>query len=242
MVGGVFLLLFMFAGWFLRSSANDTPAKPYVTFVFTTTKFVLFPMTLILACWGLPADIKDRSIHTVVTKPVKRSEIVLGRMLGYSFLVTILVAARRGIGYVRLVRQVPDPSKEQLIARVPVFGTVRATSTARGNPGNLVNVGDTWDYRSFMEGRPTPADLDVLRTLRSGPPRRRDASGSEQEVRSVPDLQGVIDEQIRFSVEFVNEAKNLVVPWDVFPVYEFPASPTLPLMKVPRELRSSPAR
>lgn len=239
MVGGVFLLLFMFAGWFLRSSANDTPAKPYVTFVFTTTKFVLFPMTLILACWGLPADIKDRSIHTVVTKPVKRSEIVLGRMLGYSVLVTILVALVGGIGYVWLVRQVPEPSKEQLIARVPVFGTVRYLDR-QGNPGNLVNVGDTWDYRSFMEGATNARAIWTFSGLSEADLHDDGTLWMEQKFEAFRTYKGVIDEQIRFSVEFVNEAKKLVVPWDVFPVYEFSASPTLPLMKVPRELRYRP--
>ena len=43
---------------------------------------VLFPAVL-LASFGIPNDIKNLTIHTVVTKPVERFEIVLGRFLGY---------------------------------------------------------------------------------------------------------------------------------------------------------------
>jgi hypothetical protein len=242
MVGGVFLLLFMFAGWFLRSSEADTPAKPYVAFVFTTTKFVLFPLTLILACWGLPADIKDRSIHTVVTKPVKRSEVVLGRIFGYAFLVTVIVAVVALIGYVWLLREVPAASKDQLIARVPVFGTASYLDR-QGQPARSgVNVGDIWAYRSFIEGA-TKARALWQFPVSEKSLHKTDAGEElwlEQKFEAFRTYKGVIDEQVRFSLTFVNPTTGLRVPGDAYEVFEFEASPTLPLMRVNRTLDYRP--
>ena len=38
---------------------------------------------LLLASFGIPNDIKNLNIYTVVSKPVERFEIVLGRFVGY---------------------------------------------------------------------------------------------------------------------------------------------------------------
>src|SRR5579871_3579062 len=84
LVLAVFGVLFLFAGWYLPKSGSD-PAQQveaYVSFVLTATSWLCLPVILLLACWGLPADIKARSLHTVVTKPVRRHEILLGRVLG----------------------------------------------------------------------------------------------------------------------------------------------------------------
>ncbi len=241
LVGGVFLLLFMFAGWFLRSSEAATPAKPYITFVFTTTQFVLFPLTLILACWGLPADIKDRSIHTVVTKPVKRSEIVLGRFLGYGFLVSVIVLVVGLLGYVWLKREVPAASQEQLIARVPVFGTVSYLDRQGNATTQKLNVGDIWNYRNFLEGATNARGIWTFPNVSAAYLHDDGNLWLEQKFEAFRTYKGQVDEQIRFSLTFINPTKNLRVPWETFQVFEFSASPTLPLMKVPRELTYRPA-
>ena len=102
---------------------EDVPAKPYVSFVLTVVQWILIPVALLLACWGLPADIKDRSLHTVVTKPVRRSEIVIGRMLGYGMMTTLVLVIVALFGYVWIRRVVPERSQAQLISRVPVFSS-----------------------------------------------------------------------------------------------------------------------
>ncbi len=61
-------MLFMFAGWFIGDTTDATPAKNYISFVMTTVRWMLLPVAVLLSCWGLPADIRDRSLHTVVTK------------------------------------------------------------------------------------------------------------------------------------------------------------------------------
>ena len=50
----------------------------------TTTSYLMLLLALFLSALSLPADIKNRTLHTVVTKPVRASEIVLGRIVGFT--------------------------------------------------------------------------------------------------------------------------------------------------------------
>ena len=149
----IFALLFMFAGWFLGSATTGTSeaAKPFITFVLKVVQGLSLPLAVLLSCWGLPQDIKARSLHTVVTKPVPRIEIVLGRMAGYAAVTTLVVAVMAVIGYVWIARTVPERARSQLIGRVPVYGELGILDR-EGKPGEGVNVGDIWDYRRYIDG------------------------------------------------------------------------------------------
>ena len=150
----IFALLFMFAGWFL-SSSDDRPelqVQVHVAFVLTTiTYLVLLPMVF-LACFGIPEDIRRRSLHTVVTKPVRRGEIVLGRILGTLGIATLVVAVMGVVGYVWIERQVPPEADSALVSREPIYGSL----TFRGPDGlpteRGINVGDIWAFRSYVAG------------------------------------------------------------------------------------------
>src|SRR5262245_19003783 len=118
-VFAVFAVLFLFAGWFLSNVTRDADlqVKNYVSFVLKTISWLILPVALLLACWGLPEDIKARSLHTVVTKPVRRQEVVLGRILGYSAIGALVLAGMGVVGYVWLKRQLPEAQGSQLTAR-----------------------------------------------------------------------------------------------------------------------------
>jgi hypothetical protein len=150
----IFAFLFMFAGWFLSgvSQRPEMSVKVYVSFVLTAISWLILPVALLLACWGLPDDIKARSLHTVVTKPVRRGEIVLGRILGYVTVNTIVLLLMAGIGYLWIVRQVPaEVARTNLICRVPVYGELRYLDR-EGVPGAGTNVGYMWEFRGYIEG------------------------------------------------------------------------------------------
>ncbi len=78
----IFVIIFLFAGWFLDVKSDD-PAHLYLSFVLTTTSYLVIVLSLFLATSSLPADIKSKTIYTIVTKPVRSGEIVLGRVLGF---------------------------------------------------------------------------------------------------------------------------------------------------------------
>ncbi|HUG92935.1 MAG TPA: hypothetical protein VML55_18985, partial [Planctomycetaceae bacterium] len=233
----VFALLFMFAGWFMVDTGGraELQAKVSTRFVLTTITWLVLPVMLLLACWGLPQDIQSRSIHTVVTKPARRNEIVLGRMLGLIGIATLLLAIMGATGYVWIVRNFPAPAaqamftengdptddeglaayrvaarldhritvdlenagrservvrsnevelaaalaenhpawlvkevqdlirevREQdrpaLVSRVPVYGTLYFTDREGNEVDKGINVGDIWDFRSYIEGATSAA-------------------------------------------------------------------------------------
>ncbi|MBA3313379.1 MAG: hypothetical protein M3552_20065 [Planctomycetota bacterium] len=150
----VFALVFMFAGWFLTGSEQraDEQVKVFVGFVLTTLSLLILPVALLLSCWGIPEDIRRRSLHTVVTKPVRRSEIVVGRMIGYVGINTIVLLVMGLVGYFWIVRQVPDEAKSALVSRVPIFGDLRFIDREGKPKREGVNVGDIWQHRSYIEG------------------------------------------------------------------------------------------
>lgn len=102
-VFAVFILILLFAGWFLDVGSTE-PAKLYLSFVLTATTYLVLLLALFLSAFSLPSDIRNRTIHTVVTKPVRASEIVLGRIVGFTVIGTVLLAVMSGISYVFVLR------------------------------------------------------------------------------------------------------------------------------------------
>ena len=102
-VFAVFVLALLAAGWFL-DVRSDHPARVYLSFVLTATEFLLLPVAVVLSAFSLPGDIKSKTIHTVVTKPVRAGEIVLGRILGFCLINTALLVLTCLVSYVFVVR------------------------------------------------------------------------------------------------------------------------------------------
>jgi hypothetical protein len=100
---GLFVLILLFAGWFLDTQSTD-PATLYVSFVLTATTYLVLLMALFLSAFSLPTDIKNHTIYTIVTKPVRAGEIVLGRILGFTAVGTVLLALMGVISYVFVMR------------------------------------------------------------------------------------------------------------------------------------------
>lgn len=86
----VFVLFLLLGGWFLDRGATN-PAVLYLTFVLTTTNFLILVLAIVLSAFSLPQDMKNRTIYTIVTKPVRPWEIVLGRIIGFAALATLFI-------------------------------------------------------------------------------------------------------------------------------------------------------
>jgi ABC-2 family transporter protein len=107
----VFGVVLLFAGWFLDPTTSDPDqigsfqtAKLYINFVLTATTYLVMLLALFLSAFSIPADIKSRTIYTVVTKPVRTGEIVLGRMLGFTAIGTVLLIVMGVASYVFVTR------------------------------------------------------------------------------------------------------------------------------------------
>lgn len=104
-VVAVFIVGLLFAGWFLDPNA-DFPARLYIETVLTGTSRMVLLLGLFLSCFSLPADIKNKTVQTIVTKPVRSTEIVLGRVLGFTAVGTLLLAIMGVLSYVFVDRGV----------------------------------------------------------------------------------------------------------------------------------------
>lgn len=151
----VFAVLLMFGGWFLTDSNDreDLQVSVHIPFMLTTITWLILPVTIFLSCWGIPEDIRVRSLHTVVTKPVRRIEVVMGRMLGFVAMGMTMLVLMGVIGFFWIGRQVPANVKDQFLkCRVPVYGALYFYNNLGTPRTSGINVGDAWMYRSFVTG------------------------------------------------------------------------------------------
>jgi ABC-type transport system involved in multi-copper enzyme maturation permease subunit len=102
-VMAVFIVGLLFGGWFL-DPGTDNVARLYISFVMTGTSYLVLLLGLFLSCFSLPSDIKNKTIHTIATKPVRSTEIVLGRILGFTAVGTMLLVSMGILSYVFVVR------------------------------------------------------------------------------------------------------------------------------------------
>ena len=100
---GVFVVILLFAGWFLDVKSTD-PGKLYISFVLTSTNYLILGLALFLSAFSLPTDIKNRTIYTIMTKPVRAWEIVLGRICGFCAIGTVLLVTMGIVCYLFVQR------------------------------------------------------------------------------------------------------------------------------------------
>jgi len=99
----LYLVILLFASWFLKTD-NQEPAKLFLSFVLMATTYLVLGIALLLGAFSLPGDFKNKTIYTVVTKPVRAGEIILGRILGFSLVGTGLLVVMGVCSYIFVVR------------------------------------------------------------------------------------------------------------------------------------------
>ena len=100
---GLFVVGIMFAGWFLDPK-SDEPAKLYISFVLQSTTILVWILALFLSCFSLPAEIKSRIIYTITTKPVRATEIFVGKVLGFAAVGTMILTIFGVLSFVFVTR------------------------------------------------------------------------------------------------------------------------------------------
>ena len=240
-VFAVFAFLIMFAGWFLDSELRtDMQVKNAVSFALTTVLWLTIPVLLLLSCWGIPEDIRVRSLHTVVTKPVRRNEIVMGRILGFSTVSAMIVAIMGVIGYVWVLRQVPEDDHPELsmgkrfclavgllpdlpqdvtvkkFCRMPVYGTLEFVDREGTIAAKGINTGDIWEFRSYIEGGTKSAAR-----YKFAVDEPVDQIKLESRFEAFRTHKGRIGQSLLVRYVLVNPTKSLRVPLPSFEIKEF---------------------
>ena len=102
----VFLVILAFTHWFLQPPRPAEMGRLYVGSLTLLCSLLLTVMVAILTPLSLPQDIQNQTIYTIVSKPVRRIELIWGRMIGYMTIVTALVLVFGAISLLYLSRTV----------------------------------------------------------------------------------------------------------------------------------------
>lgn len=100
---GLFVVGLLLAGWFLNPDSSE-PARLYISFVLTGTNYLMLALALFISAFSLPADISSKTIYTIVTKPVRPTELVLGRMIGFLGVGTMMLIPMGIASYIFVTR------------------------------------------------------------------------------------------------------------------------------------------
>jgi hypothetical protein len=160
----VFLPVLFPVQWFAGGKPSDEMRSTTAIATLVLSVLVLIP-ALLLTSFGIPNDIKNWNIFTVVSKPVERFEIVAGRFVGYLALVTL---ALTGVSLVFVMNNsLSDRARaETYTARVPHrgkldFKSIVGTQRQEKKEFEGTNVGREFDYRKYIAG----ADVSPQRAI-----------------------------------------------------------------------------
>ncbi|MFO0919756.1 MAG: hypothetical protein U0872_15770 [Planctomycetaceae bacterium] len=219
----VFAVLFMFAGWFLTGSETlkGAETKVYISFALRTMTWLLMPVMLLLSCWGIPEDIRLRSLHTVVTKPVRRMEVVLGRMFGFSLIGTLILGVMGLVGYVWIVRQVPADYQDQLVCRKPLDGKLEFLDRLGMSGTTGINVGDMSTFRSYIEGATKSRAIWTFEQVTPAILHSNKCFRLESRFQAFRTLKGDMNRSVYFQYTFKNpDDPSIAVPLSLIQVNE----------------------
>jgi len=116
----------------LVTSGDGTPkgrVQTFVSYSMSLTSFLLCLLTIIVAIYSVTTDIERCQIYTVVTKPVYRFQVLLGKFLGVVLLGFVLLVVFSSMIY-SITVYIPrfiDATGEQLNELNNEFYTARAS-------------------------------------------------------------------------------------------------------------------
>ncbi len=177
----LFLVVLAFTHWFLGGTRVAELAKVFVGTLAVVLSLLMTLMILILAPISIPNDIRQQTIYTVVSKPVRRLELIWGRLVGYMALVTVMLLLFGGLSLLyleRVVRSQIGTSRvraaaaleagrveeakmleeqanqlaTRMSARVPLYGSLTFTDSKGVKRAKGIDVGMEQLARSHIEG------------------------------------------------------------------------------------------
>ena len=103
--------------------------QTFVSYALSLTSFLLSLLTIIVSIYTLTSDIEQRQIFTVITKPIRRYQLILGKLLGVIVLDVILLCLFSAVIYTITIYtpKFTKPSEEELIEAKNGFFTARAS-------------------------------------------------------------------------------------------------------------------
>jgi hypothetical protein len=153
----VLLGIVLFASWFIQATKIQDQWRTYVELVFVAVGLLMVFVSVVLACFSIPQDIKNQTIFTIVSKPIQRVELLLGRIFGVSLLMTLVLLVISHLSLLYLLREIHTASaSETMRARIYLLGDFRfetqMTDGSFQQKETGTRVGQEWEYRSHIRG------------------------------------------------------------------------------------------
>ena len=77
--------------------------QTFVSYGFSLTSFLLSLLTIVVSVYSLTSDIQQKQIYTVVTKPIRRFQLLLGKLLGVILLDVALLILFSAVIYAVII-------------------------------------------------------------------------------------------------------------------------------------------
>jgi len=105
--------------------------QTFVSYSLSLMSFLLCVLTIIVSVYTVTSDIEQRQIYTVITKPIRRYQFLLGKLLGVIVLDVLLLGLFSAIIYTITIYtpNFSNPSEAELIQADNEFFTARASLT-----------------------------------------------------------------------------------------------------------------
>ena len=151
----VFIPILFPIAWFLPSKPADE-LRLRVEVMSGFLQLVMLVTAAGFVSFAFPSDVKNQNIYTIVTKPVERFEILLGRFLGYGALATFAILFLTVANWLLIESAINSKNiserarAETFKARVPQRGKL-AFESRRGEIEGI-DAGREFNYRKYIAG------------------------------------------------------------------------------------------
>ncbi|GHT26681.1 ABC transporter permease [Planctomycetales bacterium] len=157
----IFMVILLMAGWFL-DRGSENAAEVYMTFVMWSTTILVLLLALFLSSFSLPTDFKNKTIYSVITKPVRASELVFGRILGISLVGTAMLLLMAVASYFFVTSELNHT--HLLIEREDLTPVSIESGEKSDNTKRIVFKGDT----QITNGHRHPVEVRADGTVSAG--------------------------------------------------------------------------
>ena len=105
--------------------------QTFVSYALSLTSFLLCLLTIIVSIYSITSDIEQKQIYTVITKPIRRFQILTGKLLGVITLDIVLLALFSAIIYAITIYtpKFVKASEDELVGANNEFYTARKPLT-----------------------------------------------------------------------------------------------------------------
>jgi len=158
------VLLPVMAGSMSGDGTHKGRCQTFVSYGLSLTSLLLCLLTIVVSVFTVTSDIRNHQIFTVITKPLRRHEFILGKLLGVLVLDALLLTFFCG-GIYGIVRYLPthygaDPIARQQLNRE--FFTARA-SLKPMNPDVTAEARETFEKLRKQDEIPPEVFANELR-------------------------------------------------------------------------------